>query len=197
MTVAILYAGVSLTKQEDRSTVTKTEYPEISSPEVDYPPRLMIHRKDQAEATLTKLNPENSQTVIRHVPTGDPATHVHGQHSSSQRSTSTRKTRDVGKKQSIKRSKSASDSMSRGDCHQCQHCLRDLSSSSDSGIELQPPSLGSRRSNTDPVLSSQHPETSNNAPENPICKKTPSQLSKATNCKCIVFSLFITVYCNL
>ena len=181
---------MSLTKQGDRSTVTKTEYPDISSPEVDYPPRLV---KDQAGATLTKLNPENSQTVIRHMPTGDPATQVHGQHSS----TSTGNTRDVGKKQSIKRSKSASDTMSRGDCHQCQHCLRDLSSSNDSGIELQPPSLSSR-SNTHPHLSSQQPETNNNAPENPICKKTPSQLSKATNCKCIVFSLavFIIVYCD-
>ena len=167
---------MSLTKQEDRFTVTKTEYPDISSPEVDYPPRLQkheIHRKDQAGATPTKLNPENSQTVSRHMPTVNPATQAHHP---SRRS---RNAHVVGKKQSIKRSKSVSETMSRGDCHQmfqCQHCLKDLSSSSDSGIELQPgaSSIGPRR-NTDPLMS-QHPETSTNA----IGKKTRRQLSKVT-----------------
>ena len=185
-TIYILYPGVSLTTpQDDRSIGTITEYPEcesqdISSPEVDYPPRLQkheIHRKGQAGATLTKLNPENSQTVSRHMPTVNPATQAHHP---SQRSTFTGNTRDVGKKQSIKRSRSVSETMSGpGDCHQmfqCQHCLKDLSNSSDSGIELQPgaSSIGPRR-NSDPLLS-QHPETSSNA----IGKKNPSQQSKVT-----------------
>ena len=142
---------MSLTKQEDRSTVTKTEYPEISSPEVDYPPRFVIHRKDQAEATLTKLNPENSQTVIRHMPTGDPATHVHGQHSSSQRSTSTGNTSDVGKMQSSQ--------------------TNSRQGSGDSGIGLQ-----AGRLSFDPT--SQQPETSSSAWENQKGEKAQSAFLK-------------------
>ena len=151
MTVAILYAGVSLTKQEDRS-VTKTEYPDISSPEVDFPPRLVIHRKDRAGATLTKLNPENSQTVIRHTPTGDPLIQAHHQqHLSSQRSTFTGNTSDVGKMQ----------------CSQ----TNSRQGSGDSGIGLQ-----AGRLSFDPT--SQQPETSSSAWENQKGEKAQSAFLK-------------------
>lgn len=162
---------MSLTRPDDRSLVTKPESPEIRSPEVDYPPKLHkdeIHRKG---TTLTKLNPENFKTA-------DPTTKVRYQRSYSERPTSTGSICDVGKKQPIKHSNSVSDTLSGGDCHQtfwCEHCVHDLSSSRDSGIELQP-SLAPRR-NSEPLLLPQHPGTSSNACGNPKGKNTPSRLS--------------------
>ena len=156
----LYHPGVS--RPDNRSLVTKAESPDIRSPEVDYPPRLHkdeIHRKD---TTPTKLSPK----------TADPTTKVR---SSSERATSTGSVCDVGKKQPIKHSKSVSDTLSGGDCHQtfrCQHCVHDLSSSSDSGIELQP-SLAPRR-NSDPLLLPRHPGTSSNACGNPKGEKDAS-----------------------
>ena len=157
------HAGVSLTRPDDRSLVTKAESPDIRSPEVDYPPRLHKDEILREGTTPTKLNPK----------TADPTTKVRYQRSSSERATSTGSICDVGKKQPIKHSKSVTDTLSGGDCHQtfrCQHCVHDLSSSSDSGIELQP-SLAPRR-NSDPLLLPRHPGTSSNACGNPKGKKT-------------------------